>query len=45
MSDLGEDNELKVSVEDELNTIRGYKGSVYWKVFIPFDRTNRSSGL
>ncbi|KAJ6073350.1 hypothetical protein N7467_011435 [Penicillium canescens] len=28
MSDLGEDNELKVSVEDELNTMRGYKGTL-----------------
>ena len=34
MSNLGEDNELNVSVEDELNAIRGYKGSIYWKVFI-----------
>lgn len=39
MSNLGEDNELEVSVEDELNAIHGYKGSVYWKVFTYFDRT------
>ena len=45
MSNLGEDNELEVSVEDELNAIHGYQWSVYWKACIYFDRTISSLGL